>query len=81
MCAATEDIRALKEEVTASRKDMKRIFAILQTVCEDVAFLKEANRSSSNSGSRLYCPLNCGADFGKVGRCMRCRCKYLMQCR
>jgi len=81
MSAPNDDISELKQEVIATRSDMKEMFAILKRVCADVAFLKEANRSSSNSGSRFYCPLNCGADFGKVGRCMCCRCKYLMHCR
>lgn len=77
----SNDISELKKEIVASRQQMNQMYTILLRLSEDVSHMKEANRSSSGSGSRFICPLQCGADFGKVCRYMRSCCKYLMRCR
>ena len=67
----SQDILELKQEVIASRRQMDRVLQLLQSLKDEFVLIKEQNRSSSSSGSRFDCPLMCGADFGKVGRCSR----------
>ena len=67
----SQDILELKKEVAASRLEMGRVLTLLQSLKDEIVVMKEQNRSSSSSDSRFDCPLMCGADFGKVGRCSR----------
>ena len=67
----SQDIQELKKEVAASRQEMGRVLTLLQSLKDEMVVMKEQNRSSSSSGARFDCPLMCGADFGKVGRCSR----------
>ena len=50
--------------VMASRIDT--VADDLQQLKSDVHAIKESNKTTSSSGFRIPCPLNCSADFKKV---------------
>jgi hypothetical protein len=62
----SQDILAIKNELAAQRQQMGRVMDLIEKMSENVAHIMEQNRSSSGSDWRFHCPLNCGADFGKV---------------
>jgi hypothetical protein len=65
----SSDILLLRSEVAASREEVKAVLAAVAALRADIAQIKEANRSSSSSGTKFGCPLGCGAEFQKVCQC------------
>jgi uncharacterized coiled-coil protein SlyX len=61
-----KEIRDIKKELAAQRQQMDKVMDLIEKMSEKVTHIWEQNRSSSGSDGRLRCPLNCGADFGKV---------------
>ena len=61
-----QEIRDIKNELVAQRTQMDKVMDLIEKMSEKVTHMWELNRSSSGSGGRFRCPLNCGADFAKV---------------
>ena len=65
----TTEIRMLRAEVAASRVAVDEVLEAVKSIKADIALIREANRSSSNSGTKFVCPLGCGAEFSRVCKC------------
>jgi hypothetical protein len=70
---ATAQLIAMQQQqqLHAAAQDRKfdALLDMVKELRQDMREMKEANRSSSSSrgtAGRIYCPLNCGADFSKV---------------
>ena len=57
----------LQQQILATNLRLDTVITMLQDVKADVQFMMLANKSSSTSGIKYPCPLQCGADFKKVG--------------
>ncbi len=57
----------LQQQIMATNMRLDKVITMLTDVQADVQFMKDANRSTSTSGIKYPCPLQCGADFKKVG--------------
>lgn len=67
----SQDIQTIKNELVAQGQQMDKVMKLIAELSQNVVHIMEQNRSSSGSDGRFYCPLNCGADFGKVRRFSR----------
>jgi coproporphyrinogen III oxidase len=57
----------LLQQIQATNLRLDKVITMLTDVKADVQFMKDANRSTSTSGIKYPCPMQCGADFKKVG--------------
>lgn len=57
----------LQQQLVATNVRLDKVITMLTDVKADVQIMKDANRSTSTSGIKYPCPLQCGADFKKVG--------------
>ena len=57
----------LQQQLVATNERLDKVITMLTDVKADVQIMKDANRSTSTSGIKYPCPLQCGADFKKVG--------------
>ena len=62
-------VRLLRAEVAATSAALHKLLEVVNAIKEDIALIREANRSSSNSGTKFVCPLGCGAEFSRVCKC------------
>jgi hypothetical protein len=62
----------VQQQLHDTNARLDKFLDLLQELKADVKSIKDANKSTSTSGIRYNCPMNCGADFKKVR--VQCNC-------
>ena len=73
----SSEISLLRSEVSAVRVQLSSVQSAVDALGVKFGLFLEANRSSSNSGTKFVCPLECGAEFLKVSNCVI---PHVLQC-